>query len=504
MSILTLSSNPHHLPFSCIYWISSSIMTNRTTVPLPVIQETPSTQLQHQTESEVRPYFVDLATLSPHELANLQEIGYLTKESSDTDDQKRIVLIKNVHAAYVQKVWDLQYQLPAGFVSLDASRPWILYWCLHSHDLLQKNSVSEEDKLRMVSFLQHCFEVTELELDDEEEEKKDPFLQQFSTSPSSSNIIQAGGFGGGPGQLAHAAPTYAAVLALAIIATSCGDDDDTTNSSSSPSQQQALDYLVQIRPKIYAWILALQESESGAYRMHDGGEIDVRASYCLLCVAKLLQLPLQEKIASPQVIEFIRRCQTYEGGLGGTPYNEAHGGYTFCGVAALALVDQLNCLDTDALLGWLARRQCHYEGGFAGRAEKLVDGCYSFWQGGALSIVSAYLEQSSSSNSSTDHDMFMDTNVDIPFYGDAPMLERYILLCAQEPKGGLRDKPSKPRDFYHTCYNLSGLSVVQNCPGENYGHVSNAIGRIHPLYNIRVERVQQLQALLASKIFYIS
>jgi protein farnesyltransferase subunit beta len=28
--------------------------------------------------------------------------------------------------------------------------------------------------------------------------------------------------------------------------------------------------------------------------------------------------------------------------------------------------------------------------------------------------------------------------------------------------GGLRDKPSKPKYFYHSCYVLSGLSVAQH------------------------------------------
>jgi len=37
---------------------------------------------------------------------------------------------------------------------------------------------------------------------------------------------------------------------------------------------------------------------------------------------------------------FTISCQTYEGGIGGEPYNEAHGGYTFCGVAALILIDR--------------------------------------------------------------------------------------------------------------------------------------------------------------------
>lgn len=36
------------------------------------------------------------------------------------------------------------------------------------------------------------------------------------------------------------------------------------------------------------------------------------------------------------------RCQTYEGGFGGTPGSEAHGGYTFCAVAGLAILNRLH------------------------------------------------------------------------------------------------------------------------------------------------------------------
>ncbi len=49
--------------------------------------------------------------------------------------------------------------------------------------------------------------------------------------------------------------------------------------------------------------------------------------------------------------------QTYEGGLGGEPGNEAHGGYTFCGLAALMLVGQASVLDLPSLLRWAVHRQ---------------------------------------------------------------------------------------------------------------------------------------------------
>jgi protein farnesyltransferase subunit beta len=41
-------------------------------------------------------------------------------------------------------------------------------------------------------------------------------------------------------------------------------------------------------------------------------------------------------------------------------------------------------------------------------------------------------------------------------------LQEYVLLVAQAPGGGLRDKPGKPADAYHTSCNLSGLSSAQS------------------------------------------
>lgn len=49
--------------------------------------------------------------------------------------------------------------------------------------------------------------------------------------------------------------------------------------------------------------------------------------------------------------------QTYEGGLGGEPGNEAHGGYTFCGLAALVLINQAQQLDLPRLIHWAVHMQ---------------------------------------------------------------------------------------------------------------------------------------------------
>ena len=44
-------------------------------------------------------------------------------------------------------------------------------------------------------------------------------------------------------------------------------------------------------------------------------------------------------------------------------------------------------------------------------------------------------------------------------------LQEFVLIAAQREagsSGGLRDKPGKRPDLYHTCNNLSGLSIAQH------------------------------------------
>jgi protein farnesyltransferase subunit beta len=122
-----------------------------------------------------------------------------------------------------------------------------------------------------------------------------------------------------------------------------------------------------------ATFLMRMKLSDGSFRMHDGGEVDVRGSYCALSVAHLVN------IVTPQLTDnvgvFVKRCQTYEGGIGAVPGVEAHGGYTFCALAASTLVGGVGLLDTDSLRTWIARRQMSFEGGFNGRINKLVGNC---------------------------------------------------------------------------------------------------------------------------------
>ena len=50
------------------------------------------------------------------------------------------------------------------------------------------------------------------------------------------------------------------------------------------------------------------------------------------------------------IILFSTRCQNYDGGIGGEPGIEGHGGYAFCGLAAMEIMGKTDLLDIPLLL----------------------------------------------------------------------------------------------------------------------------------------------------------
>lgn len=62
---------------------------------------------------------------------------------------------------------------------------------------------------------------------------------------------------------------------------------------------------------------------NGSFTMHEGGEVDVRGSYCAASAASLCGILTEEFCAG--VAEYVACCQTYEGGIGGEADVEAHG-----------------------------------------------------------------------------------------------------------------------------------------------------------------------------------
>lgn len=368
--------------------------------------------------------------------------------------------------------------LPTGFTELDASRAWVVYWCVHGLALLGVDLPTRDATLASdcVRFLKSC------------------------RASDATGARTCFGFAGGPGQMPHVATTYAATCALMTIGT-----DDARS--------------IIVKDDVYAFLLSLKDEASGGFRVHDGGESDVRGSYAALAVAHACGV-LDENLTRG-VGEFVARCQSYEGGIGGEPRGEAHGGYTFCGLAACALADAADALDLGNLERWLANRQGEVEGGFNGRTNKLVDGCYSFWQGGCFplldrcseELLSQFIHRSGRAVSAAGESELEDngrrgatqrprsmgicaatvfppdpSQISSPFASGA--LQGWILGCCQSENGagGLRDKPGTGRDHYHTCYCLSGLSLAQHhgrCGAiEVLGPESNVLLNIEPVLNV--------------------
>lgn len=113
----------------------------------------------------------------------------------------------------------------------------------------------------------------------------------------------------------------------------------------TPSAFRAID-----RDSLEKFLFSVREPD-GSFRLHVDGETDVRGAYCAVSVAKLTNMPEETlKKLFDKTGDWIASCQTYEGGFGGAPDLEAHGGYTFCGIAALAMLNEGHKCQQEQLL----------------------------------------------------------------------------------------------------------------------------------------------------------
>jgi len=449
----------------------------------------------------------------PTETSNLQADTEDILQDHNPPDGHGRVLDKKMHLEFL--IRNLVQGFPARYVSQDASQPWLMFWTLQSFSALQV-AIDPVTKQRAI----------------------DTIMQWQRPD---------GGFGGGPGQGAHLLPTYAAVCSLAIVG--------------RPGPGGGWDQID--RDKLYKWYMSLKQPD-GSFIVSTHGEVDVRGIYCLLAVALLLDIITPELIQGTAA--FIASCQTYEGGFCSASHphfmdgvlgaqrpslGEAHGGYTFCALASWVLLQPYISkaagdaprVDLRRLLRWLVNMQgSEIElGGFKGRTNKLVDGCYSWWVGGAFALLEALgmspsipppapaHEDETASHASAPAENGWDDADDSFFNKQA--LQEYILLAGQHPAGGLRDKPPKNPDAYHTAYCISGLSAAQHrvypsptrreevraawqgeggvratafaealCWGEEDGgsHVvgsaANRVNATHPLFNLTITHAEGVMA----------
>eukprot|EP00762_Andalucia_godoyi_P006350 ANDGO_05908.mRNA.1 Protein farnesyltransferase subunit beta len=444
------------------------------------------------------------------------------KVSETLDEMVRKHFYYAAHEAYLYAQQDGTSERDPPGDSFDSLQPWLCYWSSHALNIFKADAFSRDENVtdsenslrkRLIRTLSRCFWcVREVDThgSDRLEWEHVQLVNDYVSAQSEAEAEAAaiGSFGGGNTQLGHLAPTYAAVLSLASAGKEC------------------LDELLRIRLPLLRFLAAARtcyhrhkqqeesfdsssassassstaSSSSGSFRMHFGGESDMRAAYCAVTIATILGVSMESGIAQrlfEGTAEWILSCQTYEGGFGAIPGAEAHGGYTFCALAALTLLgvlenpDVVSCERIERCKRWLVSRQYAVEGGFSGRTNKLVDACYAWWIGASLVLTHS-------------HDLI-----------DRPALFRYVLGACQpslpgkpvvwkdlDGGGGFRDKPGKRRDLYHTCYALSGISVLQYAGSDSAKmHADSetasspySLYPTDPAVNIRTDRLNQTRA----------
>lgn len=327
-------------------------------------------------------------------------------------------LLRNEHMKWIKR--NLK-RIPKGYLVYDALQPWLSFWIVHSLNILRWPLSSEESSL-LLSRLR------------------------------SMQVYENGPFSGGPLQpTPHLASTFAAVMAIASIGT-----------------HEALTLLQSSRNNILNFINQMKQPD-GSFTVSHGGETDARALYCALSVASLFNC---KKQLYENVPSYIKSLQAFDGGLAGEPGAEAHGGNTYCALASAVIVGCVSdCVDVERLKEWIVMRQMSYEGGFQGRANKLVDSCYSFWVGSLFPML------------------------DMTDIMESAGVCQYVLQCCQLPNGGLRDKPGVARDLMHTCYALSGLSVAVHYAGVDFSHDGEdasemEIEKVDVIYNLTAEKLK--------------
>ncbi|KZS95144.1 terpenoid cyclases/Protein prenyltransferase [Sistotremastrum niveocremeum HHB9708] len=380
---------------------------------------------------------------------------------------------------------------PDRYTSQDASQPWLIFWIVQGLSLLGVG-LDAGNKQKIINTLLAC------------------------QSP-------LGGFGGGPGQAPHLLTTYAAVCTLAIVGRpgpqggwdqidrkklyafflSLKQPDGSTLVSPHSEVDVRGTYCLLVTSTLLDILTPPLSASTPSFiascQTYEGGFASASQPY----------YSPYFKVRNESTLMSDPR----------PPLGEAHGGYTFCAVASWVMLAPLRPpsnpssppnpasnpqtspsprpeyptsqftpsqeegpkINTRSLVRWLTSLQGSplELGAFRGRTNKLVDGCYSWWVGGCFGVLeglgidganfSHYSHSKAHASGGqggqgegegkSEEDEWADDD-DALFNKRA--LQEYILYAAQAPTGGLRDKPPKHADSYHTLYNLSGLSNAQH------------------------------------------
>ncbi|XP_063230226.1 geranylgeranyl transferase type-1 subunit beta isoform X1 [Bacillus rossius redtenbacheri] len=211
----------------------------------------------------------------------------------------------------------------------------------------------------------------------------------------------------------HLAMTYTGLACLVIL----GDDLSRVN-----------------RKAVIHGVRSLQQADGSFCATLSGSESDMRFVYCAACICYILCD--WSGIDSQKTLNYILESLSYDFGFSQRPECESHGGTTYCAVATLALMNQVELLSKkqlDGLKRWLLFRQVS---GFQGRPNKPPDTCYSFWIGATLKLLGVF------------------------HLSDFKENKKYIMSTQDTLSGGFSKWEDTTTDPLHTYFGLCGLSLM--------------------------------------------
>lgn len=290
------------------------------------------------------------------------------------------VLLVDKHVAYIRDLFRhpsfLEHYM-AEHLKMNA-----LYWGLSALHLVKRTDDFVKDDI--ISFIQSCYDE------------------------------QTGGFAASPNHDPHMLSTLSALQVLKLY--------------------DALDSLTNDqRTSIISFIKSMQ-LEDGSFQGDRFGEVDTRFACNALQSLAILEA-LEPDVVDP-AIDWVLKCQNFDGSFGMVPGAESHSAQVFTCLSCLVVANKLDQLPNRKLLEWwLSDRQVE-NGGLNGRPEKLPDVCYSWWVMSCLAILG---------------------KLD---YIDKVKLQEFILSAQDENIGGISDRPNRGVDVYHTFFGMAGLSLI--------------------------------------------
>eukprot|EP00762_Andalucia_godoyi_P004639 ANDGO_03539.mRNA.1 Geranylgeranyl transferase type-1 subunit beta len=191
-----------------------------------------------------------------------------------------------------------------------------------------------------------------------------------------------------------------------------------------------------------------------------GSETDVRFVYCACAIADMLGD--WRFVNVDAAVGFLRRCHRYDGGFAQAPDLESHGGSTYCAVASLHLMGQLDSFfgseaDRQRTVVWLLNRQSAEEGGFCGRPYKAPDTCYTFWIGASLRMLCAGILEDMKCATDANESASAASHASLFPLLDLSAIRRFIWTAWDDDHGGFAKAPDLAEDVLHTYFSLCGL-----------------------------------------------